>query len=61
MLTVDIEDVTVSYPSMFELLQDLGDMGERNAIIGRYVVAYIIEHTVIDNYRTADRSCIEIH
>ncbi|PVF94775.1 S-adenosyl-L-methionine-dependent methyltransferase [Serendipita vermifera] len=34
MLTVDIEDVTVSYPSMFELLQDLGDMGEGNAIIG---------------------------
>jgi hypothetical protein len=61
MLTVDIEDVTVSYPSMFELLQDLGDMGEGNAIIGRYVVSYIIEHIVIDDYRTADRSCIEIH
>ncbi|KIM25179.1 hypothetical protein M408DRAFT_74685 [Serendipita vermifera MAFF 305830] len=34
LLTVDIEDVTVAYPSMFELLQDLGDMGEGNAVIG---------------------------
>lgn len=34
LLTVDIEDVTVSYPSMFELIEDLGDMGENNAVIG---------------------------
>ncbi|KAG8822216.1 hypothetical protein FRC17_009618 [Serendipita sp. 399] len=34
LLTVDIEDITVTYPSMFELLEDLQDMGEGNAVIG---------------------------
>lgn len=33
--TVDVDEVTVGYPSMFELLQDLQDMGESNAAINR--------------------------
>lgn len=37
LLTVDVDDVVVSYPSIFELLEDLKNMGEGNAIIGRYV------------------------
>jgi len=35
LLTVDIDQVKVSYPSMWELVEDLRDMGESNAIIGR--------------------------
>lgn len=37
LLTVDVDDVVVSYPSIFELLEDLKNMGEGNAVIGRYV------------------------
>ncbi|WOO76991.1 Arginine-hydroxylase NDUFAF5, mitochondrial [Vanrija pseudolonga] len=33
--TVDTDDVTINYPSMWELMQDLRDMGESNAILGR--------------------------
>jgi len=33
--TVDIDDITVSYPSMFELIEDLRDMGESNAVVER--------------------------
>lgn len=35
LLTVDIDEVTVNYPSMWELMEDLQAMGESNAIIGR--------------------------
>jgi len=35
LLTVDIDEVKVGYPSMWELVEDLGNMGERNAVIGR--------------------------
>ncbi|KAI0254651.1 S-adenosyl-L-methionine-dependent methyltransferase [Lactifluus subvellereus] len=35
LLTVDVDEVRVGYPSMWELLDDLRDMGENNAIIGR--------------------------
>jgi NADH dehydrogenase [ubiquinone] 1 alpha subcomplex assembly factor 5 len=35
LLTVDIDEVRVSYPSMWELVDDLRDMGEGNAVIGR--------------------------
>ncbi|KAF8969362.1 S-adenosyl-L-methionine-dependent methyltransferase [Flammula alnicola] len=35
MLTVDIDEVKVAYPSMWELMEDLQDMGEGNAVIGR--------------------------
>ncbi|KAK0444428.1 S-adenosyl-L-methionine-dependent methyltransferase [Armillaria borealis] len=35
LLTVDIDEVKVAYPSMWELMDDLRDMGESNAIIGR--------------------------
>lgn len=35
LLTVDIDEVKVSYPSMWELIEDLGDMGEQNAVVRR--------------------------
>ncbi|KZT06514.1 S-adenosyl-L-methionine-dependent methyltransferase [Laetiporus sulphureus 93-53] len=35
LLTVDVDEVKVAYPSMWELMQDLRDMGESNAVIGR--------------------------
>jgi NADH dehydrogenase [ubiquinone] 1 alpha subcomplex assembly factor 5 len=38
LLTVDVDEVSIAYPSMWELLDDLRDMGENNAIIGRCVV-----------------------
>lgn len=33
--TVDIDELTVGYPSIFELAKDLQDMGESNAVINR--------------------------
>ena len=36
LLTVDVDEVKVSYPSMWELMDDLRDMGESNAVVGRY-------------------------
>jgi NADH dehydrogenase [ubiquinone] 1 alpha subcomplex assembly factor 5 len=33
--TVDVEDLTIHYPSMWDLMSDLRDMGESNAILGR--------------------------
>jgi hypothetical protein len=33
--TVDVEDFTIAYPTMWELIADLRDMGESNAILGR--------------------------
>lgn len=35
LLTVDLEDLQISYPSMWELMEDLKDMGESGAVIGR--------------------------
>ncbi|KAF9792414.1 S-adenosyl-L-methionine-dependent methyltransferase [Thelephora terrestris] len=35
LLTVDIDEIKVNYPSMWELMEDLQAMGESNAIIGR--------------------------
>jgi hypothetical protein len=35
LLTVDVDEIKVAYPSMWELIEDLRDMGESNAIIGR--------------------------
>lgn len=37
LLTVDVDEVKVAYPSMWELLEDLQDMGESNAVLGRLV------------------------
>ena len=31
MLTIDTDEITVGYPSMFELMNDLKGMGENNA------------------------------
>ena len=42
LLTVDVDDVVVSYPSIFELVQDLKNMGEGNAVIGRSVLASLL-------------------
>jgi NADH dehydrogenase [ubiquinone] 1 alpha subcomplex assembly factor 5 len=33
--TVDTDDLTINYPSIWELMADLRDMGESNAILGR--------------------------
>jgi hypothetical protein len=35
LLTVDVEDMQVSYPSIWELMEDLRDMGESGAVLGR--------------------------
>ncbi|KAG8895921.1 hypothetical protein FRC01_012126 [Tulasnella sp. 417] len=35
LLTVDTDEVKVAYPSMWELLEDLRDMGESNAVVER--------------------------
>lgn len=35
LLTVDTDEVQVAYPSMWELLDDLRDMGESNAVVER--------------------------
>ena len=35
MLTVDVDDIVVEYPTMFALMKDLQAMGEGNAISGR--------------------------
>lgn len=32
LLTVDVDDIIVSYPDMFALIEDLQDMGESNAV-----------------------------
>ena len=37
LLTVDVDEVKVMYPSMWELLEDLQAMGENNAVLGRCV------------------------
>jgi len=51
LLTVDIEDVTVTYPSIFELMQDLRDMGEGNAVVGRYAAPFSVRPTLTRNSR----------
>ncbi|KAJ3306378.1 hypothetical protein HDV03_005345 [Kappamyces sp. JEL0829] len=33
--TVDVDEITVNYPSMFELMEDLRAMGESNAVLSR--------------------------
>lgn len=33
--TIDLDEIEVNYPSMFELMEDLRDMGESNAVINR--------------------------
>ncbi|KAF8477331.1 S-adenosyl-L-methionine-dependent methyltransferase [Kalaharituber pfeilii] len=35
MLTVDVDDIIVTYPDMFALMLDLQQMGEGNAVLGR--------------------------
>ena len=35
MLTVDVDDIIVDYPSMFALMADLQAMGEGNVVLGR--------------------------
>ena len=42
--TIDIDDVIVNYPSMFELITDLRSMGESNAVIARYL--YVTHYMV---------------
>ena len=35
MLTLDLDEITIMYPSMFELLYDLKGMGENNCAFNR--------------------------
>ena len=35
MLTIDVDDIVVDYPSSFALMTDLQAMGESNAVLGR--------------------------
>lgn len=42
LLTVDTEELKVSYPSMWELVDDLRDMGESNAILGRWAIVFAV-------------------
>lgn len=35
LLTVDVDEIKVNYPSMWELMDDLRDMGESSAVLGR--------------------------
>jgi NADH dehydrogenase [ubiquinone] 1 alpha subcomplex assembly factor 5 len=35
--TVDIDDITVTYPSVFEIIEDLRAMGDSNAVVERCV------------------------
>lgn len=37
LLTVDVDEFKVFYPSMWELMDDLQAMGESNAVIGRSI------------------------
>ena len=47
LLTVDVDEVKVSYPSMWELIEDLKDMGESNAVLGRQVLTILfVEFTI---------------
>lgn len=41
LLTVDTDELRVGYPSMWELIEDLKDMGEGNAILGRSVSSLV--------------------
>ncbi|TIC24469.1 hypothetical protein E3Q11_03652 [Wallemia mellicola] len=45
LLTIDIDDLVINYPSMFELIEDLKFMGESNSINGRR--AHISRDTLI--------------
>ena len=40
LLTVDVDEIRIGYPSMWELMDDLRDMGENNAIIGRCACSF---------------------
>ena len=33
---MDVDEVKVHYPSIWELMEDLADMGEQNAVIERF-------------------------
>jgi len=36
LVTIDVDEVKFGYPSMWELMEDLRDMGESNAVMGRH-------------------------
>jgi hypothetical protein len=40
----------VTYPSMFELMEDLRDMGESNAVIGRFVPILFRKRRIDENF-----------
>lgn len=44
LLTVDVDEIKIAYPSMWELMDDLQTMGESNAVIGRSAYQIPILH-----------------
>lgn len=61
LLTVDIDEVNIAYPSMWELIEDLRDMGESNAIIGRYAsYSLSFDARSSSHFSIDDSLCIEI-
>lgn len=46
LLTVDVDEVKVNYPSMWELMDDLRDMGENNAVVGRCVLGKLSREVI---------------
>jgi NADH dehydrogenase [ubiquinone] 1 alpha subcomplex assembly factor 5 len=40
-MTLDIDEVKVMYPTIWELMSDLRDMGENNAVLGRCVASWL--------------------
>ena len=40
--TIDMDEIVINYPSMFELLEDLQAMGEQNAVSTRYAMSFTL-------------------
>jgi hypothetical protein len=56
LLTVDVDEIKVNYPSMWELVEDLQNMGESNAIVERcvfsgayYSLKRVLIHSIDDH------------
>jgi hypothetical protein len=38
LIAVDVDEVKITYPSIWELMEDLRDMGESNGVLGRFAL-----------------------
>lgn len=59
LVTVDIDEVKVMYPNMWELMLDLRDMGESNAVLGRCVPLRLFDEESIYFITVGRRSFAE--